>query len=92
MIYKLSFKNKEHWEEIKLTLLDEEGCLPPFVSIREVGHIPIPEVLDENGKVITEAGFHEDYAIDIDSPIELNLKEFEITGKKWYHNFDGHGV
>ena len=24
--------------------------------------------------------------------LELNLKEFEITGKKWYHNFDGHGV
>lgn len=95
--YKLSFTNKESWDTIKSQLFTEKE-LSTITSttyqingilVREIGNIPIQEELDEEGNIIIEAGFHDDYAVDIYSPIELDIvNEYEIEEKdNYYHSF-----
>ncbi len=90
MIYKLSFTDKDQWDAVKTSFLlaDEQGNYGSGtftnngMTIREVGHIPIPATYDENGDILTEASQHTDYAVDIDAEISLDiLDEYIIPAK-----------
>ncbi len=62
------------------------------MTIREVGHVPIPEVKDEEGNVIVEASQHDDYAVDILTPVlipELNEYLLPEIKSNYYHSFSG---
>ena len=77
MIYKLSFTDKDQWDAVKTSFLlaDDNGNYGSGtftnngMTIREVGHIPIPATYDENGEILTEASSHTDYAVDILTPV-----------------------
>ena len=83
-IYKLSFTDKDLWNKVKANLFPDE--IPTGISIVEIGGVPYPEEKDEEGNVIKEAGVHTDYAVDIQSEIELDVNEYIIEEKKHYHH------
>ncbi len=103
MIYKLTFTTKEQWDSAKVTFLlpDEEGNYPSSrtftgqtaqgsITCVEVGNIPVAATYDEEGEILTQATFREDYAVDILSDYELPVEEYEVgeTPNTWYHNFN----
>lgn len=104
-LFKLRFSNKEEWDTVKGDLLipNEDGEFPSkstytsdtiygLATIVEIGHIPIPAVLDEDGEVITEATLHSDYAVDTLLRDDVEESVFSANGfmvevDKPYHNF-----
>jgi len=106
-LLKLSFSNKEEWNTVKESLLipNEDGIYPSnstytantsygSATVVEIGHIPIAAVLDEEGEVVTEATFHDDYAVDVlfadDVMEQVSIAEvspYIIETDKPYHNF-----
>ena len=100
MIYKLSFTDKDQWDAVKTSFLlaDDNGNYGSGtftnngMTIREVGHIPIPATYDENGEILTEASQHDDYAVDILTPVlipELNEYLLPEIKSNYYHSFSG---
>ena len=88
MIYKLSFESSEQWEAIKEPLLIDN----PTISIALERHLSYPAVIDpETGDTITEAGFYDEFAVDIYTDVLLPvLDEFIMTPKLNYlHRFAG---
>lgn len=89
VLYKLSFKDKAEF----LTTLEsicekneEEKLIINFDYI-EIGNVPIEATYDEEGKELTEASQHEDYAVDILSKVEIEgLNDFIISPKKHYYH------
>ncbi len=63
-------------------------------TVVEIGHIPIAAVLDEEGEVVTEATFHDDYAVDVlfadDVMEQVSIAEvspYIVEIDNPYHNF-----
>ncbi len=105
-LFKLSFSSKEDWDSIKPTIInvDEDGNFPSgstytantiygSATVIEIGHIPIPAVLDEEGVVVTEATYHEDFAVDMLLKEDIEAVTFSagsyLVGEieHPYHNF-----
>ena len=84
-LYKLSHENKAEFDNILTPLVSE--TLPTkstytaqllsgeAITVVNVGHVPIPAVMGEDGEVITEATFHEDWAVDVLTPIAIDELE-----------------
>jgi len=52
--------------------------------------VPIAATYDEEGEILTEASFNEDFAVDIVSDYELPVEDYIIENNPdtWYHNFN----
>ena len=93
IFYKLSFSSKTTFNTfIKgcKVLVGEDLILPKeFISVVEVGNVPFEATYDEDGEVLTEAGFHKDYAVDILTSVEIpKLDKYLIPAKEqYYHTF-----
>ena len=100
MIYRLSLETKPKWNTLrkKFVMPDEEGNYPSHsiytaqiaegsITIREVGHVPIAATYDEEGEILTEASFNEDFAVDIVSDYDLPVEDYIIEDKHWYNEW-----
>jgi len=100
MIYRLSLETKPKWNTLrkKFVMPDEDGNYPSgsiytaqiaegSITIREVGHVPIAATYDEEGEILTEASFNEDFAVDIVSDYELPVSKYIIENKQWYNEW-----
>jgi len=100
MIYRLSLETKPKWNTLrkKFVMPDEDGNYPSgsiytaqiaegSITIREVGHVPIDATYDEEGEILTEASFNEDFAVDIVSDYELPVSKYIIENKQWYNEW-----
>jgi len=100
MIYRLSFTTKDEWISVRNTFVlpDEDGNYPSHsiytaqidegsITIREVGHVPIAATYDEEGEILTEASFNEDFAVDIVSDYDLPVSKYIIEDKHWYNEW-----
>jgi len=100
MIYRLSFISKKQWDSIKgdFIIKDEDGNYPSgstytaqivdgSITVREVGHVPIAATYDEEGEILTEASFNEDFAVDILSDYDLPVEDYIIENKQWYNEW-----
>ena len=81
-IYKLSLTSESAWTEVKKQLTDEEGNLLKGIHIIELGNIPYDAVYDEDGEILTEAGFHTDWAVNV--VFDPNVNGIEPTFLKEY--------
>jgi len=90
-LYKLSFPSKMAWEEASKVLHNEEGILLKGIAIILVGHVPYDATYDDEGNMLTEAGVHKDYAVDVVSPDLIpELDEYLIESKsRYYHSING---
>jgi hypothetical protein len=100
MVSKLSFTTKDEWLSVRNTFVlpDEDGNYPSgsiytaqiaegSITIREVGHVPIAATYDEEGEILTEASFNEDWAVDIVSDYDLPVEDYIIENKHWYNEW-----
>jgi len=104
MELKLSFKDKAEFDKVLAPLLHEDFTIPTksiytailksgeSITVVNVKNVPIKEVKDEDGNVIVEAGFHEDWAVDILTEVEipeLNSYLLKFRKSKYHHGFSG---
>ena len=102
-LYRLSFDSQQDWHTLRNTLINLEE-LPKqrkvmtvqlltgeAITINEVGNVPIPlEYDEETGEPLTEQLYHDDWAVDVSTPVlipELGkyiLKEFP---DQFYNSF-----
>jgi len=100
MIYRLSLATKPKWNTLrkKFVMPDEDGNYPSgsiytaqiakgSITIREVGNVPIAATYDEEGEILTEASFNEDFAVDIVSDYELPVSKYIVEEKHWYNEW-----
>ena len=100
MIYRLSLETKPKWNTLrkKFVMPDEDGNYPSgsiytaqiaegSITIREVGNVPIAATYDEEGEILTEASFNEDFAVDIVSDYELPVSKYIVEEKHWYNEW-----
>ena len=100
MIYRLSLETKPKWNTLrkKFVMPDEDGNYPSgsiytaqiaegSITVREVGHVPIAATYDEEGEILTEASFNEDWAVDIVSDYDLPVEDYIIENKHWYNEW-----
>jgi hypothetical protein len=100
MVYRLSLATKPKWNTLrkKFVMPDEDGNYPSgsiytaqiaegSITIREVGNVPIAATYDEEGEILTEASFNEDFAVDIVSDYELPVDDYIIENKQWYNEW-----
>jgi len=100
MIYRLSLETKPKWNTLrkKFVMPDEDGNYPSgsiytaqiaegSITIREVGNVPIAATYDEEGEILTEASFNEDFAVDILSDYDLPVEDYIIENKQWYNEW-----
>ena len=72
-VYKLSFESEKAFNKFKETFVSTEEIEGEMVTknpegviqIKEIGHLSFPAIKDEEGNIVTEAGFYEDWAVDI---------------------------
>lgn len=104
MELKLSFKDKAEFDKVLAQLLYEDFTIPTKstytvtlksgekITVVNVGNVPIRATYDDEGNVLTEASFHEDWAVDIDTPVdipELNSYLLKFRKSKYHHGFNG---
>ena len=104
-LYKLTFPAKKLFDNILTPLVSE--TLPTkstytaqllsgeAITVVNVGHVPIPAVMGEDGEVITEATFHEDWAVDVLTPIAIDeLEAYCVVDfpENWSNKFIGADV
>ena len=100
MIYRLSLETKPKWDTLrkKFVVPDDDGNYPSgsiytaqiakgSITIREVGNVPIAATYDEEGEILTEASFNEDFAVDIVSDYELPVSKYIVEEKHWYNEW-----
>ena len=100
MVYRLSLATKPKWNTLrkKFVMPDEDGNYPSgsiytaqiaegSITIREVGNVPIAATYDEEGEILTEASFNEDFAVDILSDYDLPVEDYIIENKQWYNEW-----
>ena len=100
MIYRLSLETKPKWNTLrkKFVMPDEDGNYPNHsiytaqivdgsITVREVGNVPIAATYDEEGEILTEASFNEDFAVDIVSDYELPVSKYIVEEKHWYNEW-----
>jgi len=100
MVYRLSLATKPKWNTLrkKFVMPDEDGNYPSgsiytaqiaegSITIREVGNVPIAATYDEEGEILTEASFNEDFAVDIVSDYELPVSKYIVEEKHWYNEW-----
>ena len=100
MVYRLSLATKPKWNTLrkKFVMPDEDGNYPSgsiytaqiaegSITIREVGNVPIAATYDEEGEILTEASFNEDFAVDIVSDYDLPVSKYIIEDKHWYNEW-----
>jgi hypothetical protein len=49
--------------------------------------VPIAATYDEEGEILTEASFNEDFAVDIVSDYDLPVSKYIIEDKHWYNEW-----
>ena len=105
LLYKLSFKNQEHWEKVKesLATVKDENTTYPFYAFVEVGHVPYDVMVEEEGELVNkmievdgnlvkEIAYHEDWAVDVFSKVEIpKLNEYLIEAKDHYAHYPNGG-
>ena len=100
MVYRLSLATKPKWNTLrkKFVMPDEDGNYPSgsiytaqiaegSITVREVGNVPIAATYDEEGEILTEASFNEDFAVDILSDYDLPVEDYIIENKQWYNEW-----
>ena len=105
-LYRLSFEKKADWTELRNTLIEpnEDGTFVTkkvatvqlltgeTATINEVGNVPIPLEYDEDGKPLTEQLYHDDWAVDVSTPVlipELNGYILKDVPDQFYNSFTG---
>ena len=97
-IYKLSFEDKDEWVSTRSVIYEEPEDGFPVNStytlngdtIREVGNVPYPATYNEDGEIVTEAGYYDDFAVDILTENTYDLNQYLVVGNSsWYHSFAG---
>ena len=95
LLYKLSFKNQEHWEKVKESLAigeGEEKTYPWYGEPVEGIKIYTPATYDEEGNILTEASTNTDYPVDVFSKVEIpELSEYLIEAKDHYAHYPNGG-
>ena len=102
-LYRLSFDSQQDWHTLRNTLinLDElpkqrkvmtvQLLTGETITINEVGHVPIPLEYDgETGEPLTEQLYHDDWAVDMVTPIlieELNNYILTYKPEKFYNSW-----
>jgi len=102
-LYRLSFDSQKDWHTLRDTLINLEE-LPKqrkvmtvqlltgeTITINEVGHVPIPlEYDEETGEPLTEQLYHDDWAVDVVTPIKIDeLLPYVIESTKYYNSWSG---
>jgi len=103
-LYRLSFDSQQDWHTLRNTLINLEE-LPKqrkvmtvqlltgeAITINEVGNVPIPLEYDEDGKPLTEQLYHDDWAVDVSTPVlipELNGYILKDVPDQFYNSFTG---
>ena len=101
-LYRLSFDSQQDWHTLRNTLinLDElqqrkvmtvQLLTGETITINEVGHVPIPlEYDEETGEPLTEQLYHDDWAVDVVTPINIDeLLPYVIESTKYYNSWSG---
>jgi hypothetical protein len=88
-LYKLSFTSKKTFTTFINNCKIENNLPKEFISVVEVGKVPIPATFDEEGKELTESGLHSNYAVDILTSVKISkLDKYLIPAKEnYYHTF-----
>ena len=100
-LYRLSFDSQQDWHTLRNTLINLEDLQQrkvmtvqlltgETITINEVGHVPIPLEYDEDGNPLTEQLYHDDFAVDIVTPIlieELNNYILTYKPEKFYNSW-----
>jgi len=102
-LYRLSFDSQQDWHTLRNTLINLEE-LPKqrkvmtvqlltgeAITINEVGNVPIPLEYDEvTGEPLTEQLYHDDWAVDVVTPIKIDeLLPYVIESTKYYNSWSG---
>ena len=105
-LYRLSFDSQKDWHTLRNTLINLEE-LPKqrkvmtvqlltgetVITINEVGNVPIPlEYDEETGEPLTEQLYHDDWAVDVSTPVlipELNGYILKDHPDQFYNSFTG---
>jgi len=103
-LYRLSFDSQQDWHTLRNTLIEpnEDGTFVTkkvatvqlltgeTATINEVGNVPIPLEYDEDGKPLTEQLYHDDWAVDVVTPIKIDeLLPYVIESTKYYNSWSG---
>jgi len=103
-LYRLSFDSQQQWHTLRNTLINLEE-LPKqrkvmtvqlltgeAITINEVGYVPIPLEYDEDGNPLTDQLYHNDWAVDVSTPVlipELNGYILKDVPDQFYNSFTG---
>ena len=103
-LYRLSFDSQKDWHTLRDTLINLEE-LPKqrkvmtvqlltgeAITINEVGYVPIPLEYDEDGNPLTDQLYHNDWAVDVSTPVlipELNGYILKDVPDQFYNSFTG---
>jgi len=108
-LYKLTFTSKEAWIELRNSLIqpDEDNnytnrkvstlqlLTGETITVNEVGHVPIPAVYDEEGNEVTPPSEHEDFAVDVVTPILIEeFSDYIVQNppSQYYNSFTGNYI
>ena len=106
-LYRLSFDSQQDWHTLRNTLIkpNEDGTFVTkkvatvqlltgeTATINEVGNVPIPlEYDEETGNPLTEQLYHDDWAVDVSTPVlipELNGYILKDVPDQCYNSWTG---